>query len=72
MQFPIGLKNCCEHLSLHRPSPSWGGETPAAGADRHGVAECGTGKTLISLVAIHVHGGGSLFAALVTAWWFLG
>src|ERR1700733_6138321 len=28
------------------------------------VAECGTGKTLISLGAIHVHGGGSPFNAL--------
>jgi hypothetical protein len=28
------------------------------------VAECGTGKTLISLGAIHVHSGGSPFTAL--------
>jgi len=28
------------------------------------VAECGTGKTLISLGAIHVHCGGSPFSAL--------
>ena len=28
------------------------------------VAECGTGKTLISLGAIHVHSGGSAFTAL--------
>jgi superfamily II DNA or RNA helicase len=28
------------------------------------VAECGTGKTLISLGAIHVHTGGSPFTAL--------
>ena len=30
------------------------------------VAECGTGKTLISLGAIHVHSGGSPFTALAT------
>jgi single stranded DNA-binding protein len=28
------------------------------------VAECGTGKTLISLGSIHIHGGGSRFTAL--------
>ena len=29
MLFPLGLKDCCERLSLHRRSPSW--ESPNAG-----------------------------------------
>ena len=32
MQFHLGLKGCCERLSLHRPSPSW--ELPNAGSRR--------------------------------------
>ena len=32
IQFPLGLKGCCEHLFQHRPSPLW--ESPNAGSRR--------------------------------------
>ncbi len=65
IQFHLGLKGCCERLFLHRPSRSWELAKRWQQA-RTGmvVAECGTGKTLISLGAIHVHSEGSPFTAL--------
>jgi hypothetical protein len=40
----------------------WEGERSAAV-----IAECGTGKTLISLAALHIHGDGRPFTAIVMA-----
>jgi hypothetical protein len=66
MWFLLGLKDCCERLFLRRPSPLWGGAKrwQQARTAMMVVAECATGKTLISLGAIHVHHQRSPFTAL--------
>jgi hypothetical protein len=59
-----GLMSYYGNHFRHRPSRLW--DSPNAGSKHTGlvVAECGTGKTLISLGAIHVHSDGNPFTAL--------